>query len=213
MKRIILVFMVMMFLIGWSAEGQAQYEKVAGFQEHDGFFLRFHGGAGSGKMVEQDLPGSDMILTGLASVFRFQIGGSISDNLVLFGELGGFIISDPEVDYGENSGALEDTDLSISDFGGGLTYYFMPSNFYISGTFTLSKNEIKIRPLNVVGETEMGYGAYLSVGKEWWVSADWGLGVAGFYYFSNTTDKEAVSDKEYPVSNSIFGVVFSATYH
>ena len=193
-------------------EEDEKYERISGFHEHDGFFLRFHAGVGAAEMVEKEIPISDLTLSGTSGVFRFQIGGSIADNLILFGELGGFSVTNPEAEYGEYSDALSDVELQITDYGGGLTYYFMPSNIYVSGTITLSKNRLNVRALEVTGETEMGYGAYLSAGKEWWVSGDWALGVAGFYYFSEVTDKD-VGGTEYPVSNTVFGVVFSATYH
>ena len=209
MKNVCLMVLSLLILPAISA--LAQYERVAGYHEHDGFFLRFHAGAGSGKMVETDIPISDLTLTGMSGVFRFQIGGSIASNLILFGELGAFSMSDPDIDYGEYTQAYADIELSITDYGVGLTYYFMPSNIYVSGTLTFSKNRLSIRAMDVTGETEMGYGGYLSAGKEWWVSGDWALGVAGFYYFSEVTDK-ANDGTEYPVSNSVVGIVFSATY-
>jgi hypothetical protein len=213
MKKFQLSFFILLFVIMWSSVGYAQEQQIAGFHQHDGFFLRFHSGIGSGKMVEEGLLGSDMTLTGLAGVFRFQIGGTIATNLVLFGELGGFFISDPEMEWGNMSGTVQNVNLTINDYGAGLTYYFMPSNIYISGTFTLSRDQIELEDLDRKASTQSGFGMYFSLGKEWWVSADWGLGVAGFGYYSTTTDKDAASNQEFPVKNTVFGVVFSATYH
>jgi hypothetical protein len=213
MKKLLLAFFTVFFVIIWSSIGYTQEQQNAGFHQHDGFFLRFHGGVGSGKMVEEDFLGSDMTLTGLAGVFRCQIGGTVATNLVLFGEMGAFAISDPSMEWQTISGTTENVDLSISDIGAGLTYYFMPSNIYLSSTVTLSRDRIELKDLDRAASTEMGFGIYLSVGKEWWVSSDWGLGVAGFGYYSQTTDKDENSQNEYTVNNSVFGVVFSATYH
>ena len=215
MKNLPSLLLVLLFVVNLPSTGQAQEQEqeISGFHQHDGFFLRFHGGAGSGKMVEEDLLGSDMTLSGLAGVFRFQIGGTVATNLVLFGEMGAFVMSDPEMEWQTLSGTAENVDLSISDIGAGLSYYFMPSNIYLSGTFTISRDRIELKDLNRSGSTQSGFGMYFSIGKEWWVSADWGLGVAGFGYFSQTTDKDASSNQEYTVKNTVFGIVFSATYH
>ena len=71
-----------MGLIGIS-QGQSQDSEITGFHQHDGFFLRMQGGAGSGKMVEVDIEGSDMTLSGAAGSFRLQIGGTVAENLIL----------------------------------------------------------------------------------------------------------------------------------
>ncbi len=213
MKKVTFTTIMIFLGIIWISRGVAQEQEIAGFHQHDGFFLRLQGGAGSGKMVEEDFLGSDMTLSGMASVLRVQIGGSVSNNLVLFGEAGAFVMSDPDLEWGDLSGAMEGVDLSISDFGAGLSYYFMPSNIYLSGTVTISRDKIEIKELNLSGSTQSGVGFYFSIGKEWWVSADWGLGAAGFMYFSQTTDKYESANKEYTVKNTVFGLLFSATYH
>ena len=67
-------------------------------------------------------------------------------------------------------------------------------------------------------ETESGWGFSLSLGKEWWVSENWGLGLAGFVYHSRTTGEDISFDYEtyqrpYTVDNTVIGIMFSATYH
>lgn len=178
MKESLHVFLGVFILLIWLLPVQAQYEMIPGFHEHDGFFLRFHFGYGLGKMVEKDLPGGDMTLSGPAGAFRFQIGSSIAENLVLFGEMGGGVVSNLQMEWGENSPDLGNTRLSIMDFGAGLTYYFMPSNIYICGSITLSKNQFEYE--NITAETKNGAGACFSLGKEWWVGADWGWGWPAF---------------------------------
>jgi len=207
----IIVGFFLMFIM--TSPIQAQYERIAGFHEHDGFFLRFQAGYGSGKMVEKDLPEGNLNLSGSTGTFRFQIGGAIAENLVLFGEYGGFFLSDADVDWGSFSDYVIGMDVTITDFGGGLTYYFMPANFYLSGTFTISRDKFERKESNVPATSASGFGMYVSAGKEWWVAADWGLGAAGFYYFSHTTDKGTDANTAYPISNSVIGIVFSATYH
>ena len=201
-----------MGLIGIS-QGQSQDSEITGFHQHDGFFLRMQGGAGSGKMVEVDIEGSDMTLSGAAGSFRLQIGGTVAENLILFGEMGAFVLSDPNLEWQNYSGAMEGVNLSISDFGGGLSYYFMPSNIYLSGSLTISRDKIELEELNREASTQSGIGFYFSAGKEWWISGDWALGLAGFFYYSKTIDKNESANVEYTVKNTVFGLAFSATYH
>jgi hypothetical protein len=187
--------------------GQGQVELDA--QQHNGFFLRLLGGVGSGKAVEEDVMGSDIEFEGTAGVFRFQIGGVVSRNLGLYGEVGGFVMSEPDVTWQGHSGQLKNTDFSVTDIGAGISYYFMPSNIYLSATLTMSRNTLKAEGIGEA-QTEAGLGVYLSAGKEWWVSNRWGLGVAIFGSFSQSKDKG--DSVEYTIKNRAFGVLFSATF-
>lgn len=68
-------------------------------------------------------------------------------------------------------------------------------------------NRIKFGDNETESGTERGLGWYLSLGKEWWVSDNWGLGVAGFTYTSKSTYPAEGSH----VHNTVFGLTFSAT--
>ncbi|TFG94747.1 MAG: hypothetical protein E4H13_14405, partial [Calditrichales bacterium] len=61
MKNIVCGFLCTLFLIPVCLYGQD--EILSGFQEHDGFFLRFHAGYGSAKMLEEGIMGTDMTLS------------------------------------------------------------------------------------------------------------------------------------------------------
>nr|MBC8278674.1 hypothetical protein [FCB group bacterium] len=75
-------------------------------------------------------------------------------------------------------------DMSINDFGVGISYYIMPTNIFLSGSITMSKDRIKTKndddQTETEATTESGLGFYLSAGKEWWVSDKWALGCAVF---------------------------------
>ncbi len=49
------------------------------------------------------------------------------------------------------------------------------------------------------------------VGKEWWVTDNWGVGVAAELLLSSMKDDPVVSDATY--SATTFGLLFSATYN
>lgn len=178
---------------------------------HDGFFLRIHYGFGNGLVVEQDYLGSDREFEGLAGVLRLQVGHEIADNLILFGEYGGFVMQKPDMHWQGETVSEADAEIAIVDLGIGLTYYFMPINIYLSGSLTLSGNSIDLK-----GEEEEaggGLGVYFAVGKEWWISENWGIGVALFAYYSSTEVENKDLDETYDVSNRVFGIAFTATYN
>jgi len=56
--------------------------------------------------------------------------------------------------------------------GPGVSYYFEALNLYTS--FTLALTRIFGKGTN----SELGLGTNLVVGKEWWLSTNWGTGVA-----------------------------------
>ncbi|MEJ2637198.1 MAG: hypothetical protein P8184_18175 [Calditrichia bacterium] len=153
-------------------------------------------------------PGASNVLSQKDQVM-FQIGGTISKNLSLYGEAGNSLMSEPDVTWQNRSAQLENADFSVTDIGVGISYYFMPSNIYLSTTLTMSKNKIKADEIEEA-ETEAGLGIYLSAGKEWWVSNRWGLGFAIFGNFSQSRDKG--NGVEYNVTNRVFAVLFSATF-
>ena len=55
-----------------------------------------------------------------------------------------------------------------------------------------------------------GLGLKLAVGKEWWVSDHWGIGVAGQFFISRNDDPDATTVKLTTLGG---GVAFSATYN
>ncbi|NOY57383.1 MAG: autotransporter outer membrane beta-barrel domain-containing protein [Calditrichaeota bacterium] len=212
MKQIkFLLLAVLISLVSYSNPSFSQAKNQA--RQHEGFFMRFLLGVGQGKVVIEDVEGSDMEITGTPIGARIQIGGSISENLIVFGEIGGANFSEPTVTWKGNESTMTGNDVSINDYGVGISYYIMPSNIFLSGSLSLSKDRIKTKnnesETQTEATTESGLGFYLSAGKEWWVSDKWALGCAIFAQISNATDKGPTG--EYPVKNTVFGIAFSAT--
>jgi hypothetical protein len=207
-----LMLAVLLFLVLLANSSFSQTKNQA--RQHEGFFMRFLLGVGQGKVVIEDVEGSDMEFTGTPLGGRIQIGGSVSENLIIFGEAGGANFSEPTITWKGDEGLLTGKDMSINDFGVGISYYIMPTNIFLSGSITMSKDRIKTKndddQTETEATTESGLGFYLSAGKEWWVSDKWALGCAVFAQISNATDKSSTGD--YPVKNSVFGIAFSATF-
>jgi hypothetical protein len=206
------------FALSFAGAVQAQPEEAVqpeGAFRHDGLFLRFQTGFGLGRMVEKEVGGRDISMSGTAGAFRFQLGGAALENLMVYGEVGGFSMTDPTIKGEEGyitTTSQSDVTLTMSDLGLGACYYFMPVNIYLSASVTVSRDRLEIDEKK--GSTNPGVGAYVSIGKEWWVSDNWGLGVALFAYASRMDARESGTFVgRYTVYNTVAGVVFSATYN
>ena len=170
-------------VIGVVSAGQA----AAGSpREHDGFFLRLSAGAG-GARSELDVSEARTELSGASGDVNIAIGGVVARNLALHGTLFGWLVSDPDVEVeGLGSGNVPDTDLDLSAYGAGVTYYFMPVNVYISGSAGAGK--MTVDSSGQESESDTGFVSEISLGKEWWVGSSWGLGVAGAVGFHSIPD-------------------------
>jgi hypothetical protein len=194
-------------------QGGAQGLGQTGIHEHDSFFLRMMYGFGYAELVEKDVLGSDLKYSGFSQDLRFQIGGTVAENLILFGEFGGVMQIDPQFEYMGVTGKATDVTVSVFDFGGGITYYWMPSNIYISLSLLSSQATFEFQ--GTTGESQYGFGFNGMVGKEWWVGEQWGLGVALYGYFSTMKDDGTINGVNYSsdINNFSVGVMFSATYN
>jgi opacity protein-like surface antigen len=109
---------------------------------------------------------------------------------------------------------MELSDVSISDatIGPGLAYYFPAINLYVSGTVGFSKATVESRQSNILlGASDWGFGAAAMVGKEFWLSANWGLGAALQYRYARLRDQGG--DSAPLVTESDFALVVSATFN
>jgi hypothetical protein len=170
--------------------------------DRHGFFFRGTLGIGGGSIGN-----SDSKFAGAAGLSSLAIGGSVAPNFALGAESFAVVLSEPKLtangtEYATKSGT------SVNTAGLGLmgTYYFVPSNVYLSGTLGFARTTVEV-PNTLATRTDSGIGGNVKVGKEWPVSQDWTLGVAGHVIFATVTDAD---DKA--VSTTAFGVAFSATY-
>jgi len=179
---------------------------LAGPRDHDnGFFLRLSAGGGAAK-TEITYQGSTEEFSGGAGDFNFAVGGIVSPNLALHGTLWGWLLSDPEYRV-DNFTAQTNADVTLTAVGGGITYYFMPSNFYLSGSVGMGTLSLDAGGVSL--ETDAGAVIDVTLGKEWWVGNRWGLGAAlGFGYHSIP---DGGVDAKW--SGPSFALRFTATYN
>lgn len=211
MKKIILLLMV------FSAFAYSQETPPPGFHTHDGFYLSMSIGPGFGdiKWEATNFTFRNVEYSGTGGQFEFKIGGVISNNLILSFDVIARSILNPEM---TEDGILIGTanDISITDviIGAGLTYYFMPSNIFMSGTIGIGSFSIQNQSMGVSGSTKRGLGIEFKFGKEWWVSADWGLGIAAGIASVSADDKTIpFSNYSGKLSTTRFFVLFNTTFN
>jgi len=181
-------------------------------REHDGFFMRLSMGGGSGKSTIEEA-GNKAELKGGAGDMNLAFGGMVSKNLALHGTMWGWGVQDPDASitlagFGSGSGSLNGF-LGMSAIGPGVTYYVMPANVYLSGSLgvgSLSGSD------EFNGNSETGFALDATIGKEWWVGDNWGLGFAGDFTYLSAKDKDIVGSSE-NWSVTGFGLRFSATFN
>ena len=104
-----------------------------------------------------------------------------------------------------------DAEVTISNIGIGSTHYFMPINVYVSSSFALAKGTVESEGEEL--ETDNGIGINLAIGKEWWVSDNWGLGVAAQLSSTVLPDKNLRTGEELDLTTHSVGVLFSAMFN
>ena len=169
---------------------------------HDGLFLRLAGGVSFANTSITDDGGDEVSFGDMGAHGNFAIGGKIGNNLILHGTLFGWDLSDADVEINDQE-FNSNVDVSMGGVGGGLTYYFEPSNIYLSGSLGVGQLSFG----DTFNDSDTGLAFDALVGKEWWVGNSWGLGVAGDINF-HSFPQDGVDDNWSGVS---FGVLFSAT--
>ena len=176
-----------------------------GPRDHSGgFFLRLSGGGGtaSTKITYQ---GVELKMDGASGDANIAIGAIVSPNLAIHGTLFGWLISNPDISALGATAPTSNFTLDMSAVGGGLTYYFMPANIYISASIGVSRLHLDVSGFS--GNTDAGFASDFTVGKEWWAGNNWGLGVAVDAGFHSIPDPDIPENWK----GGHFGIRFSAT--
>jgi hypothetical protein len=106
----------------------------------------------------------------------------------------------------------------VTSIGPGAAYYLQPANVYLSATLAFTTLTLKDARNENRLETETGFGVSAMVGKEWWVSTNWGLGAALQLQLGTMKDRPVdralVGGGDPPRwTTTAFTVAFSATYN
>lgn len=200
-----------MKLLQWITMGIFTSQAFAGSmaQTHDGFFLNMALGFAGGSM---DIKGDGYKLenSGTTTLFNFRIGGCPIPNLAISADLQGVGMAGiTQKMAGESQKADKDLTYTVSTLGLGTTYY-IPDLFFVGATISPS-GSLRVADDNDEEDSQgdmMGYS--LRIGKEWWVSENWGLGVEFNYTHSTLSE---VEDTDLDWVTNVYGVLFTATFN
>jgi len=173
---------------------------------HHGFFFRGLLGPGGFRASASIGPDSYEV-SGGGGGLSLALGGSVSPSLVVYGELFGDSAQNPTFTQNGMSSSSTNASAGVAGIGPGIAYYF-PSNFYIGGTLAASR--ISVQQNNQeVAHSDTGIGVSLHAGYEWWVSDNWGLGIALQLYGGSIPDGQANTNWK----TAGAALAFSATYN
>ena len=158
---------------------------------HDDVFLRAAIGGGWQGLTAPDL-GKNLRAHGPSLSAEVNVGGAVQENLLLHMTVMHWTMAVPFfIDGGEETGARSFGDASSLAIGIGGSYYFMPYNIYISSSLGLGWLFMTKPPgydVDTDGKeffvSDIGWTFTISVGKEWWMTETWGLGVQAYYQHS-----------------------------
>lgn len=174
--------------------------------EHRG--LHFAGDLGAGGSASSmSESGDDAKYSGPAGLYSLAVGGAVAPNLIIGGQLWGSSVSDVDLTVNGHTETLHDVTYDVYGFGALVKYYIMPVNMYLSATPSVA--QLSLKSDFGSDETRWGPALRLGVGKEWYVSQHWGLGVAGVLQLASNK-----AEDDGPTWRTMGGgVVFSASFN
>lgn len=148
-----------------------------GRHQHDGVFVRMTLGAGRAKMTLLGEGAPTLVYAGTAAALSLAVGGVVRPNLIVFGQFAYVTLPGATVSRGGAVGEplRDDQGLIVAGLGPGLTYYFA-ENYYMGFAVMLSRVFAQAGE-QVFTDSRRGVGLDLRLGREWWLSDNWGVGV------------------------------------
>ncbi len=152
------------------------YTPSPGSYQHDGLYGRVMIGPGYTNMKTGDTG-----FSGAGFGFELALGFALSNNFALFADVVANGAVNPEAQSGSARRELKDTTAFLQNYGVGAAYFIMPANVFIAASLCgarLSLSDTSGEEAKTLTATSYGLGGNLSVGKEWWVGSELGLGAA-----------------------------------
>lgn len=188
-------------------------QQQKGYHQHDGFYLSMALGPVLGNINNESTVVGNQTYTGPGFQFDFKIGGAISENFILHATLASSSMVGPKVsgNNGSSSSSTNDVMLGEAILGAGFTYYFMPSNFFISSSAGAGNFTVVNTKTDYGYSTKRGFSMQIKIGKEWWVSKNWGLGIGVTYSKTQLTDTP--NGEQEKLNSNRFGILFNTTFN
>jgi hypothetical protein len=175
---------------------------------HDRLYLHLSlglGGLGSSAQannIKQEVGGGALSLNVAA-------GWTVARRLIVFAEWYGSAAGKAKTKVNGVELASDAGDASLSGLGLGVAYYFQ-RNIFVSGGLGVSHFRVATSDGDTRYQSKGGLGLHASVGKEWWVSEQWGLGIAAALATVSAEDRD-LPGVEWRAAT--MGLAFVATYN
>jgi hypothetical protein len=176
-----------------------------GSHRHDGLFLRLQLGGGA-----LESKSSLRTFSGGGACLSMALGYSLGDHLVLFGEVFDDLDTSPKLS-GVGSATTTAKAHGLVGYGLGAAWYFMPINAYLSVTGGIGLMSITLN--EKAGKTKIGPIGRLSLGKEWWLSAEWGLGLSLNFEKGSMENQQVAGQVTETFDSTAYSVALSATFN
>jgi hypothetical protein len=154
---------------------------------------------------------------GLGVGYGASLGTAIVPNLIMYGEIVGSSISHPAITNNVDSEAVARHVHQVA-LGVGIAYFFEPSHGYFSSALTLPRAWFDYSSSSGFGyygeKTNLGVGVNLRVGREWWVSDAWALGLAAQAHLATMgyPIPDPSVDADLRLYSATFALLFSAAH-
>jgi hypothetical protein len=175
---------------------------------HRGLFLRPDIGVGYITASASD-SSTSVTISGGAGSLGFAIGGSVADGVILAAHIWGIGAVNPSITVNGQSGTSTNTNVSFAAVGPELDYYVMPVNMFVS--LSIAASRLRLSTSGNEFNSEVGFAGHAAIGKEWWVSEKWGLGLKGELTITSNKDSAAANAPTW--TGYAVGISFSATYN
>lgn len=217
MKKISFLIAALFLLnINLKAQNEQNIENL-GYHQHDGFYFSLSLASGvldiSGKTSE--FTTEKLNLDGTGGGLDIKIGGAIKENVILHANLTSTSFARADIEIDNEKTELGNNDLAgVLILGGGFTFYVMPYNIFFSVNYGLASCIMELKDDKFINNE--GFGLDFKVGKEWWVSKNWGLGVSlNYNYTSFDENKNDYNNYNSlgKITSNFFGISLNATFN
>jgi hypothetical protein len=147
-----------------------------GYKQHDSLYIRAMMGPGY-----TNLSSGDVGYSGAGFGFELALGFALNENFALFADIVANGAVNPTVRSGTRMVDLKDRTAFLQNYGVGAAYFIMPANIFVAASLCaakLSLSDTSGEEAMEILKTDYGLGANFSIGKEWWVGGELGIGAA-----------------------------------
>jgi hypothetical protein len=157
----------------YAADREAWIRRKPGWHSHEGFYLNVGAGVAYVHNTIASAAGKGEA-NGTGIALSAALGGAVTKNVILCVRAS---MSDSETHYvdGARGYDLDGASAENAMLGVGVVSYLDDSNVFFGGTLGLTSFDVRGTFGRYI-DSRGRFGGALEVGKEWWVSPNWGLG-------------------------------------